>query len=435
MGCFVENRSQFTRDLLRTAAGVAIVAAVGFAAVPVALSQKLGQRPFLAFAFLGVTAVQLSLGPVLLETLLTLAAAAASCGAYILLGGSFPHDPVFCMIGVAAFLGAGSLPAMTARLLWDPEEGSRKRLGALLVAITPIAFLMMMPLAFLTVSDSLDRYLYAFDGRFGFEPSFAVGSLFASLPLLKLLCVVIYSALPLAITCVWIVAPDVADEPGLIRTFLMTGVLGVLLFHFLPAAGPIHAYPAAYPLHPPAASAEFVRSVSMTGVLLNAMPSVSAAWALLIFWRTRRNGRVVRAAAGAFLFVVLLAPLGMGEHYLIDLVVAIPYAIFVRALWMTRARFSLSRIGSLSCNAALVGLWLVLLRSGVLLRIEPVWAWAMAGGTVALALWLDAGVRTYRLRTARKRLAEAVIAATRIAEVPRYGSRRRFTRPPFAIAP
>jgi len=290
-----------------------------------------------------------------------------------------------------------------------------------------------MPLAFRMPADSLDRYLYAFDGRFGFQPAFAAGTLFASLPVLKTFCLIVYSALPLAITCVWIVAPDVPDEPGLIRTFLMTGILGVVLFQFLPAAGPIHAFPG-FPAWQPAVTPEFLKPIAMSGIWLNAMPAVSVAWALLIFWRTRRNGRAIRMAAGAFLFVILLAPLGLGEHYLIDLVVAIPYAVFVRALWMTRASFSLSRIASVGCNALLVAVWMVLLRAGALLQIDPVWAWCMAAFTVASALWLDAGVRTYRLRTARKRLADAVIAATRLADLPRYDDRRRFPRRPVAMA-
>jgi len=420
--------------LLRTIAGAVLVAAVAFSTLPIDLSQRMGQRPFLAFALLGVTAVQLSLGPTLVELVVAGLAAVASFAAYLLFGGNLPHDPVFCAVGMLGFVGTGSLAAMTGRLLWDAEQNHRRRIGALLVAITPVAFLMMMPLAFRMPADSLDRYLYAFDGRFGFQPAFAAGTLFASLPVLKTFCLIVYSALPLAITCVWIVAPDVPDEPGLIRTFLMTGVLGVVLFQFLPAAGPIHAFPG-YPAWPPAVTPDFVKPVAMSGIWLNAMPAVSAAWALLIFWRTRRNGRGIRIAAGAFLFVVLLAPLGLGEHYLIDLVVAIPYAVFVRALWMTRASFSLSRIAALGCNALLVAVWMVLLRAGALLQIDPVWAWSMAAFTVTCALWLDAGVRTYRLRTARKRLADAVIAATRLAEVPRYDGRRRFPRRPIPIAP
>lgn len=433
-GIFVEYRSQLTRalqrpgGLLRNAAGSAIVAGVAFSTVPVALSQDLGQRPFLAFAFLGLVAVQFSLRPALLELALTVLAAGCSCAAYILLGGGFSHEPVFRAIGVLSFLGAGSLAAMTARLLCGGKEAWRKHLRALLVAITPIAFVTMMPLAFRTTPGSLDHYLYAFDGRFGFEPAFAVGSLFATVPFLKTFCAVVYAALPLAIVCVWIVAPDVADEPGLIRTFLMTGVLGLLLFRLLPAAGPIYAFPGAWPAHPPAIADGFVTPIAMGRVWLNAMPSVSAAWALLIFWRTRRNRRLIRSAAGAFLFLVLLAPLGLGEHYLIDLVVAIPFAVFVRALWMTRASFSLSRISALACNAALVGIWLILLRSGALLRIAPLGAWIMAVLTVAFALWLDAGVRTYRLRTARKRLGDAVTAASRLTEFPAAPSRRRFPR-------
>src|SRR5581483_9843408 len=106
---------------------------------------------------------------------------------------------------------------------------------------------------------------------------------------------------------------------------------------------------------------------------------------------------------GLFLFFTLAATLGLGEHYVIDLVVAVPFVVGVRALCMTTAGLR-SRLAVFCCNALMVGLWLSALRSGVLLHIPVLTAWGVAVVTVAGALWLDVGIGRYRLRLARKRL-------------------------------
>jgi hypothetical protein len=168
----------------------------------------------------------------------------------------------------------------------------------------------------------------------------------------------------------------------------------------------------------------FLAPMHMPDVRLNAMPSLHTAWALLIFWRTRRNRFAIRAVAGLFLLLTLLATLGLGEHYVIDLVVAVPYVVAVRALCMTTAGLR-ARLAVFSCGAAMVGLWLSGLRSGALLHIPVVTAWGLAVLTVASSLWLDVGIGRYRLRLARKRLFPNPALIRRFGQGPWYSRRRR----------
>jgi hypothetical protein len=56
------------------------------------------------------------------------------------------------------------------------------------------------------------------------------------------------------------------------------------------------------------------------------------AWVLLVWWYSRALSWWERSIAFFFLFFTVLATLGTGEHYLIDLVVAFPFAVFVEAL-------------------------------------------------------------------------------------------------------
>jgi hypothetical protein len=53
-------------------------------------------------------------------------------------------------------------------------------------------------------------------------------------------------------------------------------------------------------------------------------------WALLVFWNLR--GRVLKICAYIFAGLTALATVGLGEHYCVDLLVAIPFCFIVQAL-------------------------------------------------------------------------------------------------------
>jgi hypothetical protein len=372
----------------------------------------LGEASFLGFAFIGLTVIQLSLGPGFGEIALTVAAGALYGALYAMFGGALASDWPMRIAGVLSFLGTGSLLAMAARLLWSQGDEQRLRLRALLTGLTPIVFLVYMPVAFRLLNvvdpDSLDRYLYAFDARLGLQASFVVGTLFVHWPLLKAVSALVYLGLPLAMAGVYVAAPVAPHEPSLIRTFLLLGIVGVILFRVVPAAGPAYAFPD-YPDVAPMARAGFLQPIHLNHVLLNAIPSLHTGWALLIYWRARFSRAAIRSAAAVFLFLTLLATLGLGEHYLVDLVVAVPFAVAVRCACWSEAGWTSERWSALVFNAAIVAAWLILLRQGALVGVPPWCAWSMLAFTAGSALWLNEAlnVRVRPLRTAAVSLAPA----------------------------
>ena len=60
------------------------------------------------------------------------------------------------------------------------------------------------------------------------------------------------------------------------------------------------------------------------------MPSLHVAWALLVYWLWRSSRW--RWIVLAYLLLTMLATLGGGEHYLVDVVAAFPFALAVWAL-------------------------------------------------------------------------------------------------------
>src|SRR5262245_29444843 len=84
----------------------------------------------------------------------------------------------------------------------------------------------------------------------------------------------------------------------------------------------------------------------------------------------------------------MLATLGFGEHYLVDLVVAVPFALALQAVWTRGLPWNApERLYAFMGGSLAVALWLVLLRVGApLFRPSPALAWAAVGLTVLPSL-------------------------------------------------
>ena len=78
-----------------------------------------------------------------------------------------------------------------------------------------------------------------------------------------------------------------------------------------------------------------IETVPIADAPRNAMPSVHVAATLLVFWNSIGWPKWARAITAVFLLLTVLATLGFGEHYLVDLVVAVPFCLAVQAAWTT----------------------------------------------------------------------------------------------------
>jgi hypothetical protein len=220
---------------------------------------------------------------------------------------------------------------------------------------------------------SVDEMLLAFDGRFFSYAGESVGAMFRQHLGLALLCMLVYLALPLAGVLVYLALPSVA----LRWKYCVASALGLtvlILFRICPAAGPVFLLHTDFPFAIPALAAPHARLIP--NVILNAIPSGHVAWALIIYWFAHRYcGLAARLLVGAFLFFTCFATLGLGQHYLIDLIVAVPFAA---ALWaMVHGQRRFARVA-----LAVVLIWLVALRQGWVLPIPPALVWVLMGITV-----------------------------------------------------
>jgi len=314
----------------------------------------------------------------------------------------------FQWISVFAHLGLSSLVMLGARAIWAEGEEQKFLLWAFIPGVLFVAFGWLTPPLLRygqTASPRvLDLYLYSFDASLGFQPSFVVGVAFLKWHWLRTLSVLFYLGLSLPIATAYagqLVRKREYALPVLLG-LLFCGPIGAAFYGLFPALGPAHLFHQDFPLHPLSmadASRLLLEPIALAGYR-NAMPSLHMGWVLLAWWYCRGLSWSTKSVVLVFVAFTVLATLGTGEHYLIDLVVAVPFIVMLLGLfafslpWNSRARLA-SVFGGLS----VVLLWLGLLRfANGLFWLSPVVPWALILVTVAAS-----GVQQSRLALAEDR--------------------------------
>ena len=109
-----------------------------------------------------------------------------------------------------------------------------------------------------------------------------------------------------------------------VRAMVISPMLAVLVYAVIPVSGPIYAYKD-FPALPDARLAPHVIHIAARP---NCIPSVHMTSAILILWFLRKWW-VGRIFSVAFIVLTVLSTLGGGEHYLFDLLIAVPYTVLV----------------------------------------------------------------------------------------------------------
>lgn len=114
---------------------------------------------------------------------------------------------------------------------------------------------------------------------------------------------IVYYGLPLFIALVL----GISDKRmACLRAIILAAIFAPIFYYLFPAVGPAH--------------------VGQHGAPRNCIPSLHLTWALQLVLYSQSH---LRYAAIIFLVPVAAATLGMGEHYVVDLVVAVPYTLVI----------------------------------------------------------------------------------------------------------
>lgn len=301
-------------------------------------------------------------------------------------------------------LGLASLGAMVLRAWRNIGRERAAALAFLLPASVALVITMEAGIFLYFIKGicptSCDPSAYAADAAFGVHWSFGVGQLFAEVPVLKFVCYAIYVAPPPALVFVYALQtrarrPPPVDAATVLLAMFLTGYS---LYFIFPVCGPRAAFGAAFPIAPPPLDGLLGTRMTVLGADAwpNAMPSLHIASVVLAYWQARPYGRWARIFAAIFLIGTFLATLGMGEHYLVDLVVAMPLCLAVYAACMpSRCAYRSERSAALIGGVILLAVWYALLFFGIeLLLSSPVVAWGISLSTTAVVVWLER--RLYR---------------------------------------
>lgn len=253
-----------------------------------------------------------------------------------------------------------------------------------------------------------DLYLFSFDASLHVQIPFLVGQAYSMWLALRVAGLIFYIGLPIPIALIYAGRVLRAREKAIpsFIAFLVTGPVGVIFYNVLPALGPVHVFKEAFPWHPlsTAQAAKLLLEPIAVAGAPNAIPSLHMAWVLLVWWYSRGLSWWERTIALAFLFFTVLATLGTGEHYFVDLIVAFPFAVLMEALCefslplKNRARVCAFGFGLLATLA-----WLLALRyTPRIFWSSAIVPWTLCAATIAASLFCERQLQhTARFRDSR----------------------------------
>lgn len=405
MSSFVNNAYQRASSsrALKITLSLAVLAAAGLLGTRRGFYDTCVLNVFLAFSLAGFALIYLRVRPGWTD-----APSVLGGTGLLLLADLGVLNYAYSANGILGLLGLASISAIALRGIWARgEEKTRLALAFSFAVLSTTANALAGFAHNWTATFTprvLDLYLYCFDASLRVQVAFIMGRAYASWPWFRDAGMFVYLGFPVAIAVAFAgqLVRDKRTAWSAMAAFLLTGPVGVIFYALCPALGPAYLFTSRYPWNPltmDQASRLILEGLPIPG-LRNSMPSLHLTWVLLAWWHSKSLSLWERAVAMCFVVFTVLSTLGSGEHYLVDLIVACPFALFIYALcafhapWSRRAR-SLGALAGLGMTLA----WIAILRLDVkFFWISPILPWTACIATVVSAIFL------------RQRLAEAAPA-------------------------
>jgi predicted membrane-bound spermidine synthase len=259
---------------------------------------------------------------------------------------------------IMSIVGTGVGLASVVCMAWRARSGHHRGLARhLLIATAFLAALCFSIGPALMVGATiqpatLDFVAYRIDATLGFNPSVVLAVWAAAVPWFKTLLEAAYALVLLVFPVLYglQLRSGVAPPVSYLKVWSVGVLLGYFTYFLFPITGPLYAFgEKTFPLYMPALEQIAPHPAVVPFAPRNGMPSMHFGWALL-FWINAsllpmpRAAKLLRPLAAIFVGLTGLATLALGEHYLVDLVVAVPFVIGVQALctsvlpWNNKAR-------------------------------------------------------------------------------------------------
>jgi len=315
-----------------------------------------------------------------------------------LVWGRFEGLPTL-LVQVMGSFGLASLLWLGGIVLWRGRASEPEAYCALLPGAV-LTFLILgasysLNMASMLHAKTYDLYAYVFDGALGFQPSFLVGRILARNPWLFPLVKLSYEGIVLAMAALYAAFMTRRKRPvwEIIELLFAPAMVGYLFFSVFPVCGPHYAFPLDYPnAYLPY---RFLHRLALEAVPLlpafprNGVPSLHMTWALMIWLNTRGLPRWMRATAAALVLATGFDTLATGEHYLFDLVVSLPFTLWMQACLVRTVSFrNPERWRPAAAGCAMFLAWLAIGRFGLhWMLISRAIPWSLVVISSAISLW------------------------------------------------
>ena len=261
------------------------------------------------------------------------------------------------------------------------------------------------------VERTYDNYFYAFDGLLPIPAARIIAQFCANHRWASSASTLVYSSF-LLVLCVFTALQwrQYTEVPArVLSRWVVATLLGYGLYFCLPGVGPGVAFYGAsaqqFDSLPSPYQVELTLLGGFEGAPRNAMPSLHATWAFLIALASLRLALWARIFAAFYATATAIVTLGLHEHYLIDLIVAVPLAVAVHAgtgLLEQKKETNAQLLAALG-GAAMTVAWLLIIPYGTAsLRNAPEIASALVVATLAASLWLVCRSETEDLKVAKR---------------------------------
>jgi hypothetical protein len=261
----------------------------------------------------------------------------------------------------------------------------------------------------LTLNPVFDLNIFRFEENLGIRPTVVATGISQQFPAFGFLAGSCYMLIPLGMQVLVALVKPSSLSTRLLFAFIGAGVVAPLLYVACPVAGPRVAVgdPLASKLEA-LSQHEIGPRVVATDEPRNGMPSLHTAWALLLLLNASSLPKGWRRGMLIFAALNIWTTLGAALHWLLDLVVAVPFGVIIQVLLIDmRVGVLMRSLLVVATSAAFVAGWLPAVTSGAVARDVPsLVAWGALLLTVVIPI-----VGVFSLR--RRALASAALVPLR----------------------
>ncbi|MGM9998738.1 MAG: phosphatase PAP2 family protein [Candidatus Bruticola sp.] len=224
-----------------------------------------------------------------------------------------------------------------------------------------------------------DPHCYALDSLWGGQISFIISKFFSSTLTLRLIMYAVYFYLSLYMIGAQIIVfldnkkNKIAHSSRLVPAFffITIAVAGSFLYNFFPVVG-VQAYcgVSRFPNGPwPAANLTPVPIEAPMFLSRNGMPSLHLSWIIATLFSLYGSKIIWRRIALILTILTAISTFSVGYHYLIDLIIALPFCLAALSVTLVEASARWRLISAIYGTTAVMG-WLSLFKYNITLALS-----------------------------------------------------------------